>query len=194
MARIGIFGGSFNPVHNGHVIMALCAKEAAGLDRVLVMPAASSPHKEAQDSWPADLRVRCLELAFEGLSGFTIDAREIHRGGISYTVDTLEALHEEHPGDSLHLLMGADSLRSLLMWRAPDRIARLARILVFPRLDTGPDVAAKITAMVPGVVIEPVATPLVDISSTLVRQRVAERLPLRGFVPDDVARLISGQV
>ena len=131
--RIGVFGGSFDPVHLGHLIAAECCREQARLDRVIFMPAAVPPHKQDRRLTPADDRVQMLRLAVGGHEAFTISTREIDRGGVSFTVDTLAQLRETHPGEELFLLLGPDAIVEFPTWREPARILQLAQPLVMVR-------------------------------------------------------------
>ncbi len=120
--RIGIFGGSFNPVHIGHLIAAECCREQARLDRVIFVPAAIPPHKQGHHlADPAD-RVAMIQLAIGGHAGFAVSTVELDRGGVSYTVDTLAELTKRHPADELVLLLGPDALAQLPTWREPPAI------------------------------------------------------------------------
>ena len=131
--RIGVFGGSFDPVHLGHLIAAECCREQARLDRVIFMPAAVPPHKQDRRLTPADDRVQMLRLAVGGHEAFTISTREIDRGGVSFTVDTLAQLRETHPAEELFLLLGPDAIVEFPTWREPARILQLAKPLVMVR-------------------------------------------------------------
>lgn len=124
--RIGVFGGSFDPVHVGHLIAAECCREQAGLDRVLFVPAAVPPHKPDRRLATGQHRAEMLRLATGGHPAFAVATLEIDRGGVSYTVDTLAALRAEHSGADLFLLLGPDALAGLPTWREPRRIADLA--------------------------------------------------------------------
>ena len=115
--RLGLYGGSFDPVHYGHLLLAECCREALTLDEVWLIPAAVPPHKQARELAPAKARLEMLELALGGHEQIKVSQVEIDRGGVSYTVDTLTAVHQLHPGASLFLLMGADSLLDLPNWR-----------------------------------------------------------------------------
>lgn len=190
MTRIGVFGGSFNPVHNGHVIMALRAREAAELDSVLLIPAATPPHKPDDPLLDSSLRVACLRTAFEELDGFAVDEREIARGGVSYTVDTLEAVASEHPGAELFFIIGGDSVAILPTWRDVARLAELATFLWIPRPGFDSSVVDATRAAVPGVRLERVPCPRLEISATEIRARLAAGLPVNGWVPDAVADLL----
>jgi nicotinate-nucleotide adenylyltransferase len=193
--NIGLFGGTFDPPHAGHLIVAQDAALALGLDRILFIPAAQPPHKRAAAVTAAAVRVRMLELAVAEDGRFGIDRLELERGGASYTVDTLRALHGAHPGVQLTLLMGADQYAEFPTWREPDEIRRLARLAVLMRGGaTGPEAEASgswrpsLSEMAGGVLS--VAVTRIDISSTAVRRRVAEGLPIRYLVPPAVERFI----
>ncbi len=134
MPTVGIFGGSFNPIHFGHLLLADELCEALRLDRVLFVPAAVPPHKPAAELASAQHRYRMTVLAVREHPRFAVSDIELRREGPSYTVDTLVALKDE---GSLHLLIGSDTFLDLLSWREPRRVARLARLVVVPR--TGGD-------------------------------------------------------
>jgi nicotinate-nucleotide adenylyltransferase len=127
--RIGVFGGSFDPVHVGHLLLAECCREQAGLDRVLFVPAATQPHKQDRQLAAPEHRVEMLRLATGGHPAFAVVTLEIERGGVSYTVNTLAALKATHPDAELCLLLGPDALAGLPTWREPARIAALATVV-----------------------------------------------------------------
>jgi nicotinate-nucleotide adenylyltransferase len=131
--RIGIYGGSFNPVHLGHLIAAECCREQARLDRVLFMPAATPPHKQGQLLADAADRVAMLTLAVGGHEAFAVSTIEVDRGGVSYTVDTLAVLAERHPHDTLVLVLGPDALAQLPTWREPRTIADRCELVAVER-------------------------------------------------------------
>jgi nicotinate-nucleotide adenylyltransferase len=135
----GLLGGSFDPVHNGHVAMVAHVLARGLVDHVVVVPARLSPHKDATSAPPAD-RVAMAALAFAGRAQVTVDPRETRRGGPSYTVDTLRALVAEHPGDDWRLIIGADNLADLPRWRASDTLLTLAEVLVLQRGGAAPEV------------------------------------------------------
>lgn len=178
--RLGILGGSFDPIHNAHLIVAQSAQEQLGLDRVLFMVSGSQPLKTRHGA-PALDRLRMVELGIAGLPGCFADGREVFRGGASYTVDTLRELGNEHPGAELVLILGSDAALELPRWREADEVARLASIAVVARHGTpsGPHAIA-------------VQVPEMAISSTEVRTRVASGQGIRGWVPGAVADYISG--
>ena len=131
--RIGIYGGSFNPVHLGHLIAAECCREQARLDQVLFMPAATPPHKQGQLLADAADRVAMLTLAVGGHEAFAVSTIEVDRGGVSYTVDTLAVLAERHPHDTLVLVLGPDALAQLPTWREPRTIADRCELVAVER-------------------------------------------------------------
>ena len=131
--RLGVFGGSFDPVHLGHLELATCCRQQAALETVWFVPAARQPHKpQGPEASDAD-RLAMLKLALADRPEFGVCTLELDRGGVSYTVDTLEAIHAERPHAELFLLMGADSLKDLPHWREPARVCQLATPLVVHR-------------------------------------------------------------
>src|SRR5262245_26343708 len=131
--RLGLFGGSFDPVHYGHLLLAETCRESAQLDQVWFVPAAVSPHKQGHSVTVAAHRIQMLRLAIAGHSPFDVCDYEIARGGVSYTVDTLEEVRKKLPDAELFLLMGADSLADFPTWRQPERICELALPLIVHR-------------------------------------------------------------
>ena len=131
--NIGIFGGTFNPPHVGHLIVAERVREELGLGKVLFIPSAISPHKQHLDLVDSAYRVEMVQLAILGHQFFEPSSIELERGGVSYTVDTLEQLKRIYPGDALHLLMGMDNLVELSTWKSPERIVDISRVVVMTR-------------------------------------------------------------
>jgi nicotinate-nucleotide adenylyltransferase len=131
--RIGLYGGSFDPVHQGHLIAAECCREQARLDKVLFLPAAVPPHKQDRPLAEAAHRVEMLKLAIGGHPAFAVSTDEIDRGGVSYTVDTLVRLEAAHPADELLLILGPDALADLPTWREPATILARAEIIAVER-------------------------------------------------------------
>ena len=182
--RIGVLGGSFNPPHNGHLVIASDAFEALSLDRLLVIPAFANPLKghDAEGAAP-EQRLEMARLAFGGDERFEVSAMEMERGGLSFTVDTLETLSRQYAGAEIVLLVGIDALRSLDKWRSPERIRQLARLVAMSR---GPESKSQTAPD-----YEVVTTRRVDISSSEIRSRLAEGKPVRGFVAESVERYIA---
>jgi nicotinate-nucleotide adenylyltransferase len=131
--RIGIFGGSFDPVHQGHLVVAECCREQARLDRVVFVPTAIQPFKQSRQPAAGQHRSEMLALAVGGNPAFEISTAELDRGGVSYTVDTLAALQATHGTDELFLILGPDALASLPDWREPARILDLAGVIAVER-------------------------------------------------------------
>jgi len=131
--KIGLYGGSFDPVHLGHLLVAQAACEEVGLERLFFIPAAQSPFKPDRQSAPATERLRLLRLALAGKSNYEIDQQEIHRGGVSYTIDTVRDYARRFPGAELFYLIGADHVPSLAKWREAEELARLVEFIVIPR-------------------------------------------------------------
>lgn len=171
MARIGIFGGSFNPPHRGHLLAAREFQRALNLDTVLFVPAATPPHKVLPPDTPdAAQRLELLRLAVQELPFARIEDLELRRPGVSYTVDTVRQLRESYPGDELYLLMGTDMFRSFESWYQPDAIASMARIVMAHRTDS--DETAQAEAFKARFGVEPilVSNDFVEVSSTQVRR------------------------
>jgi nicotinate-nucleotide adenylyltransferase len=184
--RLGVFGGTFDPPHLGHLLLAECAREALALDRVVFVPARVPPHKAIGRVSPADVRVRLLRAALRG-TGFALSTLELSRPGPSYTVDTLDLMKRLHKGEALWLLIGADSLNDLPTWRDPDGILERARLAVAARPGCVPrGVSARVRRAVDWLPNAPV-----DIASRDLRQRVAAGRSIRFLVPDAVARLVA---
>jgi nicotinate-nucleotide adenylyltransferase len=176
---IGLFGGSFDPVHHGHLIVARVAAETLGLDAVRLVPAREQPFKRGRHGASAEHRAAMLELAVAGSPGLEVERLELERPGPSYTVDTLRALHAREPGVKFVLLLGADAAAELEAWREAEEIPRLATVVVFARHGV-PVPASQLIART-------IEVPAIEISATEVRRRAREGLPLRYWVPDAVA-------
>lgn len=181
--NVGIFGGTFDPPHLGHLIAAQDACAALSLDRLYFVPAAIPPHKQSLQVSPAETRLAMLREALKESTSFEICTLELERSGPSYTVDTLRELSQQMPATSFFLLLGVDQVRDFTSWYKPDEITRMSTIVMLTRQDADPGVAAP-------VVRHTVAVTRIDISSTLIRQRVREGQPIRYMVPDGVEEII----
>ena len=175
--RTGVLGGSFDPVHLAHLIMAEQCREQAHLDRVLFTLAARPPHKLGQTLTPFHHRQEMLELAIAGYPAFQVSLLEKDRPGPSYTVDTLSDLRNQHPGDELLLIVGSDCLADLPTWREPKRIAALAELLVVARP------GAEVKAAPDYFKWTLIQSPLIGISSSDLRKRVVAGKSIRYMVP-----------
>jgi nicotinate-nucleotide adenylyltransferase len=181
--RIGVFGGTFDPPHVGHVSVARDVADALELDRLLWIPARHSPLKPDAPATPDHVRVRMVQAAAAVDPRFQVDTRELRRPPPSYTVDTLEELRAEvGPEAELFLVMGVDQYDAFDAWHEPDRIRRLATLTVMDRDGTG-------TSHVEGAVVVPVRR--VDVSATEIRRRVREGVALAGLVPEGVAQIVE---
>ena len=131
--KIGLFGGSFDPVHLGHLLVAQAAREELGLERLFFVPAAQSPFKPDSKPTSGADRLRLLRLALAGKTWCEIDEQELHRGGVSYTIDTVRDYHRRFPQAEIFYLIGGDHVQKLVSWRDAEELARLARFVVVPR-------------------------------------------------------------
>lgn len=198
--RIGVFGGSFDPVHVGHLIAAECAREQARLERVVFVPAAAPPHKPGRILAAGQHRLEMLTLATGGHDAFTVSDMELARGGTSYTVDTLATLAAAHPHDTLVLLLGPDALAGLPTWRDPRRIADLAEVVPVER-ETLDDLPAAVAAgnlvallgaeAVAAMLARRVRMPDVGIRATALREAIAAGRSIRYQTPRAVERYIA---
>lgn len=194
---LGVFGGTFDPIHLGHLAVAEEAAEAVGLERILFIPAGEPPHKPGRDITAAEHRLAMIELAVAGNERFAVDRMEIDREGRSYTVDTLEALHASRQvsgaSTDLALVLSADTFLDLMTWRQPRRVVELARLVVAPRdgyPDAGPGFLAE---HMPDLADRAVFLdgPRLRLSGTELRRRAAAGRSLRYLVPDAVAAYIG---
>jgi nicotinate-nucleotide adenylyltransferase len=185
MTKIGLFGGSFDPVHFGHLLVAQAAREELGLDRLFFIPAAQSPFKPGSTTAPAAERLRLLRLALAGKSWCEIDEQELHRGGVSYTIDTLRDYSRRFSGTQIFYLIGADHISKLTSWREAEELARLADFVVVPRPGKA-DIA--IPKPFRGRILK--GFPLA-VSSSEIRSRAKAGQPIDHLVPVTVAEAIS---
>jgi nicotinate-nucleotide adenylyltransferase len=180
---IGLFGGSFDPVHHGHLIVGRVAAEALGLTQLRFVPAREQPFKQGRHGATAEQRAAMLDLAVNGEPGLAVERAELERPSPSYTVDTLRALRARDPGVELTLLLGADAAAELPAWRSAAELPALARIVVFAR----PGVPIPDSPLI----TRSIRVPAIDISATEIRRRVREGLSLRYWVPDAVAKYVT---
>ena len=184
MQHIGLLGGSFNPVHLGHLLVAQAAREELQLSRLFFIPAAQSPFKPGLPLAPAEQRLRLLRLALAGQTDCEIDEQELNRGGVSYTIDTVRDYVRRFPGAHLFYLMGADHVPQLPKWRDADELARLVEFVVLPRPGQA---AAPLPGPFRGRAL--VGFPL-GVSSSQIRERVKAGLPVDLLVGPAVAEAI----
>lgn len=185
MRKIGLYGGSFDPVHCGHLLVARAACEELALERLFFVPAAQSPFKPSATPAPAPARVRLLRLALSGETQIELDLQELERAGTSYTIDTVRVYAKRFPDARLFYLIGADHVASLPQWRESRELAERAEFVVIPR---------------PGETAQPLPTPFrgqclrgfpLGVSSSQIRERIRNHLSIRGLVPEPVREAIE---
>lgn len=188
MAAIGLLGGTFDPIHLGHLVLAESARESFGLEKVVFVPAGQPPHKPDAVLAPARERLRMVEIAVADNPYFAVSALEVERPGPSYTVETVAALRLAEPGLDWHLIVGSDALAELPTWYQYERLLGMVRVLAAARPGTElalpdglEDWAGRIAFFHP---------PGLAISSTVIRERARRGLSLRYLVPDRVVAYI----
>lgn len=193
--RIALFGGTFNPIHRGHVTVARAVADRLALSRLVLVPSARPPHKPADDLAPGEDRLAMCRLAAEADPWMVVSDLELRRPAPSYTVDTLAELRRESPTAEFLLVIGADMLRDFHLWRRFEEIVRMARIVTLPRpgVEIGPLAALRRAlgdAAVERMLSDVQDTPLVDVSSTEIRRRMLAGRTVDDLVPPAVARYI----
>lgn len=190
MSRIGILGGTFDPVHHGHLIMASYAAHDLALDRVLIMPAQTPPHKLGKTISPAEDRVAMVRLAIVPDSRLELSTLDLQSSEPSYTATLLNRAQAQHPGDELVFIIGADSLRDFPTWYRPDLIVQQAGLAIARR--PGIEIDESMLDAVPGLRERSTVftSPLIDISSTDIRDRVQAGKPITWLVPPSVEQYI----
>ncbi|MCI9681217.1 MAG: nicotinate (nicotinamide) nucleotide adenylyltransferase [Lachnospiraceae bacterium] len=194
--KVGILGGTFDPIHTGHLILAETACEAFSLDYVLIMPNGNPPHKPGQVNASMEQRTRMAELAASDNDHFRVSDFEKTPQDYHYTYETLEFLTQEHPDTDYYFILGADSLVHFHTWKEPERICKCCRILAATRDRMETSVLKKHMerlALEMGACIEPLETPNIDISSNMLRERVRKGRSIRYYVPDTVEAYIREQ-
>jgi nicotinate-nucleotide adenylyltransferase len=195
--RIGLFGGTFDPPHVGHLALAEAARESLRLDRVLFVPAGLPPHKGRARLSDVAHRFAMTRLAVRGNGAFTVSALEARRDGPSFTVDTLRALRKRAPRAHIFLLMGADSLEEFPTWRDPETILAFATLAVACRPGVAPAAGrvpwrgAALRRLGGAARIAWLGNPGLDVSSSAIRARLRRRRTVRYLIPDAVARYIA---
>jgi len=179
MLRLGLYGGSFDPVHHAHLVLARQAMEDLELDRVIFIPAAESPFKPGSTEAPAEDRLEMIRLAIKGEPAFAVDSIEIYREPPSYTIHTAKAYSAQYPKEKLIFLVGEDHLESLPKWNDFDQLIKIVNFAILSRSDF------------PLRADFPVVRRRLDLSSTEIRHRVANNLPISYMVPECVVRYIN---
>ena len=193
--RLGLFGGTFDPVHYGHLLLADCCREQCRLDEVWFVPAAIPPHKQ-RELTPAAARLEMLELAIGGYEPFSVCRWEIERGGLSYTVETLAQVRSRRPDAELFFLLGGDALADLPGWREPGRICSLATLVVVRRPQSPEPDFTPLSSFVDEAGLDRlrqhvVEMPQIELSSRALRERVGDRQSIRFRTPRAVEKYIE---
>jgi nicotinate-nucleotide adenylyltransferase len=175
--KIGIYGGTFDPIHHGHLILAREAREKLGLEKLIFVPARIAPHKRAPFA-SAEMRLSMLQAAVAGEKGLEVDDCELRRPPPSYTIDTVESVQQREPGAEIYYLIGEDNLAGLGNWRQFDRLQKIVRFVVLDR--TGAQATHGY----------PIIARKIDISATGIRKRIASGQPIRYLVPESVEEII----
>lgn len=192
--KLGVLGGTFDPPHVGHLVLAERAREQLGPDRVLWVPAGSPWRKAGREVSAAEHRIAMVRLAITGQDAFELSTLEVERAGPSYSVETLQALHDASPADELYFIVGLDALRDLPNWHEPARLIELATLAVAARSGERSN-EADLERLLPGLSrrLVWIEMPRLDVSGTELRRRAAEGRSLRYLVPDAVEAYIREQ-
>jgi nicotinate-nucleotide adenylyltransferase len=189
--RLGILGGTFDPIHVGHLAAARAAMDCGHLDRVLFIPSAQPPHR-GPASAPAESRLEMVRLAVQGEPRFEVSDVEVRRGATSYTVDTLDELRRARPDDELFLILGWDAARLFSTWREPERVSALASVVIVarPGLEAPKSFELVATGLPPGRVVK-CMVPTPDVSGSEVRRALAASESVAGKLPPAVERYVT---
>jgi nicotinate-nucleotide adenylyltransferase len=182
--KAGVYGGTFDPVHNGHLITAMAVKELRNLDKIIFIPSYIAPHKIGKQRSSSLYRIEMLKLAIEGIPFFDYSQFEIEKKGVSYTIDTLKYLKNEY--DEIELIVGYDNLLEFKTWKEPDEILKLVKLVVLNR-KVAEEPVEKDRFYYNAEIID---TPSIDINATEIRKRVRENKPINFLVPDAVMEYI----
>ncbi|MGQ9907482.1 MAG: nicotinate-nucleotide adenylyltransferase [Candidatus Flexifilum sp.] len=188
---IGVLGGTFDPPHIGHLILAEAAREALRADRILFVPAGDPPHKQGDTRLPVEHRLAMLTCAIDGDAHFAISRVDLDRPGPHYTADTMHLLHRQYPHAELYFIMGGDSLRDLPRWHRPQELIRTCRFAVMRRTDVPADPHMH-DQILPGLAerVVMIDAPLIGLSSTDIVERIRAGRSIRYLVPEPVEAYI----
>lgn len=191
--RIGIMGGTFNPIHNAHLMLAELAREEYKIDKLLFMPSGNPPHKQEEKPVPAEHRGEMCRLAIEDNPDFLYCDYEINKSELSYTANTLEYFKNKYPKDELYFIIGGDSLCALETWYKPEKILAFCTILVFERSGVCESTTAEIARLAEkyGANIKLIHAPKFDISSSQIRERIAGGKTVRYMIPAEIIDYIN---
>ncbi len=183
MSRVGILGGTFDPVHHGHLIIAQAVRELRNLDKIIFVPSYISPHKQDIRASAPEHRVAMLKLSIEDIPYFDLTDYEIEKKGISYTIDTLHEIKKHY--DQIELIIGEDNFQTFNEWKSPEEIVKLVTLVVLRRRIKDNE---SYNAFIKRAVF--LETPVIDISSSAIRERVKKGLPINFLVPQNVLKYI----
>lgn len=186
MMKVGIFGGSFNPIHTGHAIIAKHIMQHGGLDQLWLMVSPQNPLKQGHEMASDVDRLRMTEMVSHHIDGVVTSAFEFQLPRPSYTIDTLNALQQKFPDHEFHLVIGADNWADWEKWRAHDEIVKRFHVLIYPRLGYEVVIPPALTDHV-----SLIDAPIIEVSSTLVRQLINDGVSARFYVPDEVEQYIT---
>jgi nicotinate-nucleotide adenylyltransferase len=190
--RVGILGGAFNPPHVGHLICAQEALVQLELERVVFMPVGQAPHRSLEADPGPEARLELVSLAVEDDPRFEVSRTEVDREGPSYTADTLRELRSSQPDDELFLILGGDQAAALPEWHSPDEVLSLATVAVVERTNWSRNaIGVKLSRLRGAERLRYLDMPLIQVSSSAIRRRIREGLPIRYLVPDRVARHVE---
>jgi nicotinate-nucleotide adenylyltransferase len=186
MEKIGILGGTFDPIHTGHLLVAQDAMGALALTRVIFVPAAVPPHKTGRRKTSARTRFEMVQLAVKGNSSFSVSDIEFKRSGPSFSIDTIAALKDEYSGNEFFFLIGEDNLRDIWSWKKPEQLFGLCEVVVIGRpgeklVDQPAELPGNLTRL---------DIHRIELSSSEIRERLEKNLPIRYLVPPEVERYI----
>ena len=194
MKKVGIMGGTFNPIHNGHLFLAEHAYDQAKLDYILFMPTMNPPHKADIDVLSAEHRLNMVKLAIKDNPNFVLSDKELNRPGITYTSDTLKILKEKEPDTEFYFIVGADSLMMMTQWKDPQTVFNLSILVAGGRENYSLEQLRKqanyLEKTYNGKIIL-LDMPYIGISSELIRERIAKNKSVRYYVPDEVLDYIK---
>ena len=192
MQKIAMFGGTFDPIHNGHIGTALYFQKALSLDKIIFIPTNLPPHKEIKSNTPAEIRMEMCSIAVRDYPFFEVSNLEINRNGCSYTVDTLEALKDIYQTAEFYLIVGADMFLTITDWKKSDRIFELATICAVPRNGNNYSVLDQHASELQKQGVKSVVAdvPLVRVSSTMIREKVKNDENISAFVPQTIQEYI----
>ena len=184
--KIGIIGGTFDPIHNGHLIIGEYARTALNLDKVVFIPVGIAPHKDNDKITSSKTRVEMIDLATKSNPYFYQSLIEVKKEKVAYTVETIASLKDEYPEDELYFIMGGDSIFEIESWKSPEKLMKLCKFIVLDRgYRTKEDIEIKMEELKLsyGMEVQAISSPIIEISSTEIRKRIYQKLSIKYLVP-----------